>query len=71
MARPKGIIQKRDESKYWTPNGVKLKLNQPDTYNKDTKLVFIDDEFGEFVSSFKALQQANASTHPNSIKKRR
>jgi len=71
MARPKGVIQKRNESKYWTPDGVKLKLNQLDIYNKDTKLIFIDDEFGEFVSSFKALQQANASTHPNSVKKRR
>jgi hypothetical protein len=70
MARPKGVKQKRDESKYWLPSGVKLKEGQND-YGKDTKLVFIDEEYGEFVSYFKALQLANASTHPKAVSKRR
>lgn len=71
MARPKGVIQKRDESKYWLPNGVTLAPDHPDIYRQDTKLVFIDSEFGEFVSYFKALQLAEASTHPKAVQKRR
>lgn len=70
MARPKGVIQKRDESKYWLPENVILiddKLN----YNKDTKLKFKDLIYGEFTSSYKALQNANASTHPDSVMNRR
>jgi len=70
MARPKGVVQKRDESKYWLPSGVQLKDSQIN-YRKDTKLTFIDSEFGEFISYFKALQDANASTHPKAVIKRR
>ena len=71
MSRPKGIIQQRNDSKYWLPVNVVLKDNQSSIYNKDTKLIFIDNEFGEFISSFKAIQKANASTHPLAISKRR
>ncbi len=70
MARPKGVKQKRNESKYWLPTGIILQSDQIE-YNKDTKLIFIDSIFGEFVSSFKALQTANSSTHPLSIQERR
>lgn len=71
MARPKGVIQKRNESKYWLPSGIKIKEGQSDIYNKSTELIFIDFEFGEFPSYFKALQDANASTHPKAVIKRR
>jgi hypothetical protein len=72
MARPKGVIQARDESRYWLPDGVRLKepVDNPN-YRKDTKLIFIDDVYGEFISDFKALQGANASTHPEAVMKRR
>ena len=70
MARPKGIVQKRDESKYWLPSGVQLK-DPPVHYRKDTILTFTDSEFGDFTSYFKALQDANASTHPQAVIKRR
>lgn len=62
MGRPKGIIQARDESKYWLPNGVTLKPGQTNLYRQDTKLIFIDEKYGEFISYFKALQDAEAST---------
>ena len=71
MARPKGIQQKRNEQKYTLPAGVTLKQPQPEIYNKETKLTFCDSEFGEFISTFRAIQQANASTHPEAVKKRR
>lgn len=67
MARPKGIFQKRDESKYWLPAGVTLQQGQASYFNKDTKLVFIDIHHGEFISSFKSLQKANASVHPKAL----
>ena len=70
MSRPKGIKQKRNESKYWLPVGVNLCSNQND-YNKETPLIFNDIKYGEFQSSFKALQNANASTHPKAILERR
>jgi hypothetical protein len=71
MARPKGIQQKRNEQKYALPAGVTLKQPQPKIFNKETKLTFCDSEFGEFISTFRAIQQANASTHPEAVKKRR
>jgi hypothetical protein len=72
MARPKGTIQKRDEAKYWLPQGIELIdiLNKPN-YRKDTKLIFNDPIYGNFVSTFKAIQDANASTHPLAVQKRR
>lgn len=72
MARPKGKIQARDASKYWLPPGVTFvnDLGDPN-YRKETKVLFLDNVFGEFVSTFKALQDANASTHPEAIKRRR
>jgi hypothetical protein len=42
LGRPKGSKQKRNEDKYKLPNGVTLKLNQTQDYNKETRLVFID-----------------------------
>lgn len=71
MARPKGVIQKRNPLKYWLPEGIQLKEGQSDIYNKETELIFIDNEYGEFLSYFKALQCANASTHPIAVQKRR
>jgi len=70
MARPKGVKQKRDEKKYWLPEGVTL-VNPPEHYNKETKLTFLDASLGEFASYFRALQDANASTHPEAVKTRR
>lgn len=70
--RPKGSLQKkRNESKYWLPVGVRLADGNPSIYNKETRLLFIDESLGEFISYFKALQDANASTHPEAIKQRR
>lgn len=69
--RPKGSKQVRNESKYWLPEGVSLKPDQNLDYNKATKLFFIDSVYGEFISYFKALQDAKLSTHPASIKARR
>lgn len=71
MARPKGVKQKRNESKYWLPNGVILKDNQSQDYNKESKLVFIDKQFGEFISTFHAIQNANDSTHQLAVQQRR
>jgi len=71
VGRPKGSKQQRNESKYWLPSGVSLKPNQTVDYNKETKLIFIDEIYGEFISTFKAIQGANASTHPESVKQRR
>ena len=69
--RKRGSEQKRNESKYWLPNGVSLLPENPTKYNKETKLKFLDNKYGEFISDFKAIQGANASTHPKSIKERR
>lgn len=71
MARPKGVVQKRDESKYWLPDGIAVQLNPPKDFRKDTKLIFIDNIYGEFKSTFKAIQDANASTHPKAVIDRR
>lgn len=71
MARPIGVKQARNESKYWLPDGIKLKEEQTNSYNKDTKLVFIDEKYGEFISYFRAIQQANGSTHEKAIVERR
>lgn len=70
MARPKNVKQKRNEQKYWLPDGVVL-IDTASDYNKESKLLFNDLEFGNFYSSFKALQAANASTHKLAVKKRR
>lgn len=61
----------RKESKYLLPSGVTLKPGQASVYNKTTELIFIDEEFGEFTSSFKAITRCNASTHPKAIQRRR
>jgi hypothetical protein len=71
MARPKGVKQKRNELKYWLPNGVILISEQSEDFNKETILFFSDKKFGVFKSNFKAIQHANASTHPNAIQERR
>jgi len=71
MARPKGVQQKRNDSKYILPDGVTVKPHQGNKYTKETKLIFIDSEFGEFISSFKAIINAGASTHPKAVQKRR
>lgn len=71
MGRPKGVKQARNESKYWLPEGVSLILGQTNDYVKDTKLQFLDSTYGEFTSYFKALQDANASTHPKAIQARK
>lgn len=70
--RPKGSKQSRNEAKYWLPVGVTLKDDGSlVNYNKETLLLFEDAILGEFESSFKAIQSANASTHPIAIKNRR
>lgn len=71
MARPKGVIQSRNEEKYWLPVGVVLSETNPSIYRKETKLVFIDSKYGEFISDFKSLQLANASTHSKAVQDRR
>ena len=71
MARPKGVIQERDVTKYWLPEGVNLAPHPPLLYRKDTHLIFIDEIHGEFISSYRAIQNANASTHPEAVKSRR
>jgi hypothetical protein len=72
MSRPKGKIQKRDEKKYWLPPGVVF-LNDLGNvnYRKETPVLFLDSVFGEFISTFKAIQNAEASTHPEAIINRR
>lgn len=67
MARPKGVIQARNESKYWLPAGITLKSGQTNHYGKETKLIFIDSQHGEFTATFRALQKANASVHPKAL----
>ena len=67
MARPKGVIQARNESKYWLPEGVTLKSDQKAHYTKECKLIFIDSQHGEFTATFKALQKANDSVHPKAL----
>lgn len=62
--RPPGSKQQRDQSKYWLPEGLTLKLNQTDGYNKVTPLIFIDPIYGEFTSTFYALQGAKKTLHP-------
>jgi len=70
--RPKGSKQKvKDLSKYWLPDGVVLSDNNAEVYAKEDILEFIDETHGRFKSSFKGIQRANASTHPESIKIRK
>jgi hypothetical protein len=71
MARPKGSKGKRNETKYWFPIGVTLAPNQTNDYNKSTKLIFIDDKYGEFISNFHDLHDCGASTHKLAIQARR
>lgn len=71
LGRPIGSKQKRNESKYWLPDGVSLQLGQTEDYNKSTKLVFIDAIHGEFTASFKDIQDANASVHVCAVSARR
>lgn len=69
--RTKGSKQKRNESKYRLPDGVILKPGQPSDYIQTTPLQFIDSTYGEFTSTFRALLDAKASTHPNAVMSRR
>ena len=69
--RIKGSKQKRNESKYRLPDGVILKPGQPSNYIQTTPLQFIDATYGEFTSTFRALLDAKASTHPNAVMSRR
>lgn len=71
LGRPKGSKQQRNEAKYWLPPGIKLAENNPFEYLKSTKLYFVDDKYGMFMSTFKAIQDANASTHPEAVMERR
>ncbi len=68
--RKKGSKQRRNEAKYWLPKGIILAPNQTE-YNKETKLIFIDPNYGEFKATFRAVQLANTSTHPEAVSKRR
>lgn len=68
--RPKGSKQRRNELKYWLPEGVLLKPGQ-DEYKKECKVIFIDPIYGEFIATFRAVQGANASTHPKAVDQRR
>lgn len=70
MARKKGSGQKRNETKYWLPDGITL-IDSVLKYTKDTKLRFNDPTYGEFISSFKAIQDAGLSTHPVAVSTRR
>ena len=70
MARPKGVKQKKNDSKYVLPEGVTLK-HTDEYYTKETKLTFIDAEFGEFISTFKLLIDAGHSLHPEQKKRRK
>lgn len=70
MARPKGVIQKRNLSKYWLPDNISL-VTESIVFTKETKLTFLDAEYGEFISTFKNIQDANCSTHPEAVKQRR
>lgn len=71
MGRPKNSKnKKRDESKYQLPEGVAL-ISDIQIYNKTTQLRFKDEIYGEFTSSFKALYDAGASTHPDAVQARR
>lgn len=56
--------------KYYLPESVVL-IDDTSKYTKETKLRFNDLVYGEFISSFKALQDAQASTHPKAIAERR
>lgn len=50
---------------YWLPPNVKVKEPLPEVYNKETKLTFIDSEYGEFISTFRAMMDAGGvSMHP-------
>ena len=70
--RPKGSLQKkRNEDKYWLPEGVTLSPDNPVLYNKETYLLFVDKEHGEFQSTFKNLQHSGFSVHPVAIKIRK
>lgn len=71
MARPKGVVQARNENKYKLPDGVILKPGQDCNYRKSTKLIFIDNEHGEFETTFKAIIDAGASTHYKAVNSRR
>ena len=71
MGRTKGTKNIRKQEGYWLPEGIVLAPNQSNQYTKETKLLFLDKDFGEFTSYFKALQLANASTHPKAVSKRR
>lgn len=72
MARPKNVIQKRDEKKYWLPDGIKLIADKGNpNYRKETVLIFEDQIHGLFETTFKALQDAGASTHPKAVSERR
>lgn len=67
MARPKGSKNtERNENKYWLPEGISLKDGQTN-YNKETKLIFIDSQYGEFTSTFRHIQRLNNSAHPDAV----
>lgn len=65
MGRPKGSTNKqKDLNKYWLPEGVTLKPGQG-SYVQESKLTFIDFEFGEYISTFKAHRRAANRCHPD------
>lgn len=64
--------------KYTLPTNVKLAQDLPDSYTKETKLEFIDSQYGPFKSHIKAMEDAGKrvglgplSTHPQAIIDRR
>lgn len=60
------------QKKYLLPEGVSYKEDSlPSLYNKETELIFIDAEFGEFTGTIKNLHRAKASIHPKAVQKRR
>ncbi len=71
MARPKGTIQELDIKKYWLPYGIALSIDNSHRIRQGDVIKFIDEEYGEFFSSFKAIQRAKYSTHPTAVQKRR
>lgn len=71
MARPKGVIQKLDPKKYWLPKGVIVSPNAPIRYTKEQKIEFICEDFGPFITTLRAVQEANSSTHPKFTQRKR
>lgn len=75
MKSPKkpGKYQDLDYIDSIIPSNVKIKRPIPDNINihKEMSLIFIDEEFGEFITSIRGLVDAGKSTHPKRTGSRR